>query len=149
MATTERRLEEIRELETLWELAPETEAPEKVPPQTRTIDVRPLLLGAWIVVLGAIFLFEPGPADPNAAVPLWGEFLLTAFMAGFFATTYGLASKRGWGAGASAGTAGLGIAIAVACAATEHHAGGWWAYEMASFSALSALSLFALRRRSR
>lgn len=149
MATTERRLEEIRELEALWELSPETDAPKKSPPKRQSIDLQPVLLGAWILVLATIFLFEPAPADPNAAIPLWGELLLTGFMAGFFTTTYGLASKRGWGAGASAATAGLGIGIAVACAATEHHAGGWWAYEMASFSALSALSLFALRRRAR
>jgi peptidoglycan/LPS O-acetylase OafA/YrhL len=147
MATTERRLQEIRELETLWDLSPETESKPPAPPKRRTVDLQPILLGAWIVVLAAIFLFEPAPSNPNAAVPRWGQLLLSGFMAGFFATTYGLASRRVWGAGASLVTAGFGVAIAVACAATEHHSGFWWGYELASFSALSMLSIAALRHR--
>jgi FtsH-binding integral membrane protein len=148
MATTERRLQEIRELETLWDISPERESKSPAPAKRRAVDLQPVLLGAWIVALATIFLFEPAPSNPNAVVPLWGQLLLTGFMAGFFATTYGLASRRSWGARASLVTAGFGVAIAVACAATEHHSGFWWGYEMASFSALSLLSLAALRRRS-
>jgi hypothetical protein len=145
MATTERRLQEIEELKTLWELSPDAET-EPPPPTRRTIDLGPVLLGAWILVMGALFLFEPAPADPQAAVPVWGQILLTLFMAGFFATTYGLAGKRGWGMKASAFTAGVGVVVAVACAATAHHSGAWWGIELASFSTLGALSTFALRR---
>jgi hypothetical protein len=145
MATTERRLQEIEELKTLWELSPDAET-EPPPPKRRTIDLRPVLLGAWILVMGALFLFEPAPADPQAAVPVWGQILLTLFMAGFFATTYGLAGKHGWGMKASAFTAGVGVVVAVACAATAHHSGAWWGIELASFSTLGALSTFALRR---
>jgi hypothetical protein len=145
MATTERRLQEIEELKTLWELSPDVEA-EPPPPKRRTIDLHPVLLGAWILVMGTLFLFEPAPADPQAAVPVWGQILLTVFMAGFFAATYGLAGKRDWGMKASMFTAGVGVAVAVACAATAHHAGVWWGIELASFSALGALSAFALRR---
>lgn len=143
MSTTERRVQEIEQLNALWELSSDEEV--KAPPR-RTIDLYPVLLGAWILVMGGLFLFEPTPSDPNAVIPVWGQILLTVFMAGFFAATYGLASKREWGARASVFTAGLGVAIAVACAATSHHSGAWWGIELASFTALGALSTFALRK---
>ncbi|MGH2787826.1 MAG: hypothetical protein ACRDJV_07930 [Actinomycetota bacterium] len=147
MATTERRLEEVRRLEATWDLSPDDDLPQ--PPAPEVFNPASLLTGAWIVVIASIFVFAPAPSDSNAAVPVWGQLLLTAFMGGFFATLYGLLTDRSWGVAASAATAGVGMTIAVACAATDHHTGAWWAYEMTAFTALGALSVAALRHRAR
>lgn len=146
MATTERRLEEVRELETIWELP--SDERRQGPPRRKVFDPARIVPGAWIVVMGSILLFQPASSDPNAAVPVWAWLLLTTFWAGLFAAVYGLLGKRTWAMHASAVTAGLGMAVAVACVVTDHHTGAWWGYEMAAFTTLGALSLAALRHRS-
>jgi hypothetical protein len=146
MATTERRLDEVRELETIWELS--SDADRQSPPRRKAFDPARVLSGAWIVVIASILLFQPAPSDPHAAVPAWAWLLVTAFWAGLFAAIYGLVGKKSWAMHASAVTAGLGMAVAVACVVTDHHTGAWWGYEMTAFTALGGLSLAALRRRS-
>lgn len=145
MATTERRLEEVRELETIWDLSPnemhEAPAPGKPARPSR-------VLYAWIAVLTSILVLQPAPSDSHAVVPVWGQFLVIGFWASFFAMIYGLGAGRGWGMSASAATAGVGMAVAVACVVTDHHTGAWWGYEMAAFTALGGMSLAARRRRS-
>jgi FtsH-binding integral membrane protein len=144
MATTERRLEEVRELETIWDLSPDEQ--DEAPAPTKTVDPSRVLF-AWVAVLTSILLFQPAPSDPQAVVPVWGELLLIGFWASFFATIFGLGARRGWGMSASAATAGVGMAVAVACVVTDHHTGAWWGYEMAAFTGLGAMSLVARRRR--
>jgi hypothetical protein len=146
MATTERRLEEVRELETIWELP--SDVSRQGPPQRRAFDPARVLPGAWIVAMASILLLQPAPSHPDAAVPAWAWLLVTSFWAGLFAAMYGLVGKKSWALHASAVTAGLGMVVAVACLATDHHTGAWWGFEMAAFTALGGLSLAALRRRS-
>jgi hypothetical protein len=144
MGTTEKRLHEVQELERIWEL------PSDEPPEPRaghgSFDPARFVPGAWIVVMTSIFLFQPAPSDPHAAVPAWAWLLVTAFWGGLFATISGLVGRRSWGMRASAVTAGLGMTVAVACLATDHHTGAWWGYEMGAFTAIGVLSLAALRR---
>jgi|SRR5918992_2391670 hypothetical protein len=144
MATTEKRLEEVQELESMWELSPDEKLEAR--PEHRSFDVVPFVPGAWIAVVASILLFQPAPSDPHAAVPAWGLALVTVFWAGLFATIFGLVGKRTWGMRASVATAGLGMTVAIACLATDHHTGAWWGYEMGAFTGLGALSLAALRR---
>jgi hypothetical protein len=144
MATTERRLEEVRKLETIWNLPSDDQDPS--PP--KRFDLTRLVAGGWMVALGTILLLQPAPSDPSAAVPGWAWLLLTAFWAGLFATIYGLATKRSWALRASAVTAGLGMGVAVGCLATDHHVGAWWAYELGAFTTLGGLSAAAERQRS-
>ena len=146
MATTERRLDEVRELETIWELS--SDAGRQSPPRRKVFDPARVLSGAWIVVMASILLFQPASSDPHAAVPAWAWLLVTTFWAGLFAAIYGLVGKKSWALHASAVTAGLGMTVAVACVVTDHHTTAWWGYEMAAFTALGGLSLAALRRRS-
>jgi hypothetical protein len=144
MGTTEKRLQEVQDLEKIWELpSDERPAPE---PGRRSFDAERFVPGAWIAVMASIILFQPAPSDPHAAVPAWGLTLVTIFWAGLFATIFGLVGNRPWGMRASVATAGLGMAVAVACLATDHHTGAWWVYEMGAFTALGVLSLAALRR---
>jgi hypothetical protein len=99
---------------------------------------------AWVAVVGALLLLEPTPAD--ASVPIWAALLSTSWLAALVATLVGLASGTRWSLRASAATAGVGIVLAGACAQTGHHAGLWWATELAAFTALLALTAAALRR---
>jgi hypothetical protein len=99
---------------------------------------------AWIAVIGSLMAWEPVPAD--SSVPTWAAVLSTGFLATLVATLVGLASGTRWSLRASAATAGAGIALAAACAQTGHHAGLWWATELAAFTALLALTAAALRR---
>lgn len=150
MSVTKDRLEEAHELERLLEETPETEVPGPAGAPRRRVRIPRLAEGwmmlGWIGVMAAIFALEPAPADPNAAVPLWADLLFLAFFGALVAAFAGLSrrSSRGFGASAVAGT--LGMGIAAACAATDHHLGMWWAYEMVAFGALTAASIAGLRR---
>jgi hypothetical protein len=137
---------ELDELEALWN------APAAQPdaPRRRNLDGFRRPLGfAWGVVLLSLFL-APAPeqevATPWYAWVLFGAFTLAVIgMFTVFAT-----SGIGFGFGASVVAGALGLAIGVGCLATEHHAGGWAAYEIGAFSALtlaSAAGLFAARSR--
>jgi hypothetical protein len=104
------------------------------------------LVFAWIGTMSFLFLFEPPPDNPS--IPLWAALVSMGFLAAVSATLYGLGSKRGWALRASGMTAGAGMALAAACAQTGHHAGLWWAVELAAFTALMAATAAARRGNS-
>jgi hypothetical protein len=147
---TRDRLEGRDDLEALWQspaAAPgqdEDSGSRSASADGATGWSRGLLLG-WLVVLGALLLFEPRPSGAAPALPLWATALSVAFLGAWCATLTGLVRRRKWGFPASAIAAGLGIAIAAACAVTEHHTGMWWAYEAIAFGSLGVTSVVATR----
>jgi hypothetical protein len=131
---------EVAELEALWA------APAARPEPRRTRDLsrlkRPLGY-AWGAVLLSLFL-APAP-EQQVATPWYAWVLLGAFtlaVIGMFAVF--ATSGIGLGFGASFVAAALGLGIGVGCLATDHHAGGWAAYEIGAFSALTLASAAAL-----
>jgi MFS family permease len=144
--TKPRADDELAALEALWE-AP---AEEPRAPRRRSLDGFRRPLGyAWGAVLFSLFL-APAP-EQEVATPWYAWVLLGAFtfavlgMYAVFAT-----SGIGLSFGASVVAGALGLAIGVGCLATDHHAGGWAAYEIGAFAALtfaSAGGLLAQRRR--
>jgi hypothetical protein len=144
--TKPRADDELAALEALW-AAPAAKTRE---PRTRSLAGFRRPLGyAWGAVLFSMFL-APAPeqemATPWYAWVLFGAFALAVLgMYAVFAT-----SGMGLSFGASLVAGALGLAIGVGCLTTEHHAGGWAAYEIGAFSALtlaSAAGLAAQRRR--
>jgi hypothetical protein len=144
--TKPRRDREVAELEALWE------APAAQPQVRRTRNLDPFRrpLGfAWGLVLLSLFL-APAP-EQEVATPWYAWVLLAAFtfaVIGMFAVFAMSGIGQSFGASLVAGA--IGLAIGLGCLATEHHAGGWAAYEIGAFSALtlaSAAGLFASRRR--
>lgn len=152
MATTEDRLQEVRELEELWRGSPE--APTDEPRPERARRLRSLGWGrglqlAWLFIFGSFIAFQPAPADPTAAVPLWVDLAVVGFMGAMVAGFIGMGGSRRWGFIAS-GVAGIvGMGMGAACLATEHHLGLYGAYEIAGFTALTALSAVGLTRAGR
>jgi MFS family permease len=145
--TKPRADEELAALEALWE-APvaQTQAPRR-----RSLDGFRRPLGyAWGAVLFSMFL-APAP-EQEVATPWYAWVLLGAFtlaVLGMFAVF--ATSGLGLSFGASVVAGALGLAIGVGCLATDHHAGGWAAYEIGAFAALTLASATALvaRRRGR
>jgi hypothetical protein len=142
MATTQDRLRGVEELEELYRASP------RVEPDRRDIatDWSHRILWGWLAVFGSIVLFEPAPANPNAAVPLWANALLTVFTVALFTGVVGLSLRRMWGLRASLIAGGLGMAIGAACVLTDHHPGVWGAYEIVAFSGLAVASGIATTR---
>jgi hypothetical protein len=145
--TKPRADDELAALEALWE-APAARPPA---PRRRSLDGFRRPLGyAWGAVLFSLFL-APAP-EQEVATPWYAWVLLSAFtfavlaMFAVFAT-----SGIGLSFGASLVAGALGLAIGVGCLATEHHAGGWAAYEIGAFAALTLASAAALgaQRRAR
>jgi hypothetical protein len=137
---------ELAELEALWQ-AP---ASRKAQPRRRNLDRFRRPLGfAWGLVLLSLFL-APAP-EQQVATPWYAWVLLGAFtvaVIGMF-TVFAI-SGIGQSFGASFLAGALGLGIGLGCLATDHHAGGWAAYEIGAFSGLflaSAAGLFAARRR--
>jgi hypothetical protein len=156
VAVTEDRLEKVRGLKELWDASPESASIERydlAPPLFRRqpkIATFPIWSSAtalgWALIFGALLVFQPEPANPQAAIPLWADLLFAAFFMALFATFAGLAYRARWGLGASIGAAGLGVLVALACSVTGHHPGAWWAYELGGFAFLGGLSLVAFRK---
>lgn len=101
----------------------------------------------WLAFVVSV-MFQPAPADPAAAVPLWAEWIIVGFFlalgaAGVLAVTR--PGPRAWAAAATAGT--LGVALGVGCLTTAHHATGWAAYELAATGVLASLAVSGLLRR--
>jgi small-conductance mechanosensitive channel len=144
--TRPRADDELAALEALWEAPPaQTDVPRK-----RNLDRFRRPLGfAWGAVLLSLFL-APAP-EQEVATPWYAWVLLGAFtlaVIGMF--TVFAAGGIGQSFGASLVAGALGLAIGVGCLTTEHHAGGWAAYEISAFSGLflaSAAGLFASRQR--
>jgi hypothetical protein len=144
--TKPRADDELAALEALWEApAAQPEAPRR-----RSLDGFRRPLGyAWGAVLFSMFL-APAP-EQEVATPWYAWVLLGAFtlaVLGMFAVFATSGIGLSFGASVSAGA--LGLAIGVGCLATDHHAGGWAAYEIGAFAALtsaSAAGLVAQRRR--
>jgi hypothetical protein len=139
---------ELAELEALWE-APSAAA---LPDSRRSYleRVRRPLGFAWGGVLLSLFL-APAP-EQEVATPWYAWVLLAAFtfaVIGMFAVF--ATSGMGLSFGTSLVAGALGLAIGVGCLTTDHHAGGWAAYEISAFGALtvaSAAAFVAQRRRS-
>ena len=152
MATTEDRLTE--ELEKLYRApaARPFETNSEPPPPSGTEEVSAKdarrLLFSWAAFIGVVLLFEPTADNPNVAVPAWAEFSAVGFFAALTAMVFGLGNRRRWGMGASLAAVGFGSVLAIACAATDHHTGGWWAYELGVLGVLGIMTLGAARRSS-
>jgi peptidoglycan/LPS O-acetylase OafA/YrhL len=155
MATTEDRLTGTEELEKLYKSpAAPSEAPAEAehPSEPRGAvvsarDARRLLI-AWAAVIGVIMVFEPTPDNANPVVPMWAELAAVGFLSALFATAMGFGTRRHWAPRASLVAAGFGAVLAIACAATDHHTGSWWAYELVAFGGLAAMTMAAARRAS-
>jgi hypothetical protein len=140
---TQRADEELVALEALWE-APA--AKSDVPPKHSLDRFRRPLGFAWGAVLFSLFL-APAP-EQEVATPWYAWVLLGAFtlaVIGMFAVF----AKGGLGLsfGTSLVAGALGLGIGVGCLATDHHAGGWAAYEIGAFSALTLASAGGLAAR--
>jgi MFS family permease len=147
--TKPRADDELAALEALWE-APTAKAETQGPRKRSLKGFRRPLGYAWGVVLFSLFL-APAP-EQEVATPWYAWVLLGAFtlaVLGMFAVF--ATSGMGLSFGASLVAGALGLAIGVGCLATEHHAGGWAAYEIGAFSALTLASAAALgaQRRGR
>jgi hypothetical protein len=140
---------QLAELEALWK-APAARPRPQAARRRNVAAIRRPLGYAWGAVLFSMFL-APAP-EQEVTTPWYAWALLGAFtlaVLGMYAafTTSGM----GLSFGASLVAGALGLGIGVGCLATEHHAGGWAAYEIGAFSALtlaSAAALAAQRRRS-
>jgi hypothetical protein len=136
---------ELAQLEALWQ-AP---AARKAAPRKRNLDRFRRPLGfAWGLVLLSLFL-APAP-EQEVATPWYAWVLLGAFtlaVIGMFAVFAMSGIGRSFGASLVAGALGLGIGLG--CLATDHHAGGWAAYEIGAFSALTLASAIGLRSASK
>jgi hypothetical protein len=137
---TKPRADELAELEALWEApAAKTDVPRR-----RSLDGLRRPLGfAWGAVLVSLFL-APAP-EQEVATPWYAWVLLGAFtlaVIGMFAVFAISGLALSFGASFVAGA--LGLAIGVGCLTTEHHAGGWAAYEISAFSALTLASAAGL-----
>jgi hypothetical protein len=132
---------ELAELEALWT----TPAAQPDVPRRRNLDRFRRPLGfAWGVVLLSLFL-APAP-EQEVATPWYAWVLLGAFtlaVIGMFAVFAAGGIGQSFGASLVAGA--LGLAIGVGCLTTEHHAGGWAAYEIGAFSALTLAGALGLR----
>jgi hypothetical protein len=105
-----------------------------------------MLFAAWIAALATLFVFEPAPAASAPEPPSWAVGLVMVFMYAFGAAVIGLGCGARWALGASGVASALGAVIGVACVATEHHAGPWWAVEVAVFAAIGGITALAARR---
>ena len=141
---------ELLELEALWQ-APAVEPKPKrrvAAPVAGFFAARGwrLLSIAWPVVLVSLFL-APEPQQAEAAIPWYAWTLFSLFsvaLVGMLAASLGsFGSPLMWSLGAGL----LGLALGVGCLATSHHAGGWAAYEIGAFSALTLGSAAALAAR--
>jgi hypothetical protein len=142
MATTQDRLRGVEELEELYRASPDSDQ-DRRPTQS---DWSHRILWGWLAVFGSIVLFEPAPANPAAAVPVWANILLMVFTVALLAGVVGLSLRRAWGLRASLVAGGLGMAIGAACVLTDHHPGVWGAYEIVAFSGLAVASGVAATR---
>jgi hypothetical protein len=137
---------ELEELEWLWRAPAASPRAGRAVVQglARVAFGGPVLAAAWIAVLAVALAGTP--AAQNVTPPLWVDVVLF----GFFIALAGaaVAARRAplWGFVGSTVAGALGTVLGVACRATEHHTGGWWIYETASFAALAALSLVGLAR---
>jgi hypothetical protein len=122
--------------------APPGAAAAPASPRSAAAATRPLLW-AWLLLVGSMLLFEPAPARPEPAIPLWATILGTAFTVAFGAAVVGLARRRSWALTASSIAAGTGLLIAVGCAVTDHHSAFWWGYELTVFTTLALLTRVA------
>lgn len=105
-----------------------------------------ILAGGWLAFLVSVF-FAPAP-DPDLVVPLWADVLVAGFFLSIGTAGITAAIRAGRPAYLAATVAGIvGLGVAAACAATEHHPGGWWVYQLAATGALTALAVTGLARR--
>jgi peptidoglycan/LPS O-acetylase OafA/YrhL len=143
---------EIERLQALWELpVPELEQPVRKPGVARTLLARvderlgSVVAIGWLVFVASVF-FEPAP-QPGTETPVWAQGLIAGFFlalgtAGILALAKG--GRLAFGAAFVAGLLGLGLAVG--CMATDHHPGGWWAWELAATGVLTVLAVAGLRR---
>src|SRR5205823_1401340 len=113
-----------------------------VPSRLRTVLGTALVAG-WTCFLLSTF-FEPMP-NPDVMEPWWAGLVFGLFAAALVGAA--VAGARGrWrlGLGSSVAASALGLVMAYQCAATAHHAAGWWIYELSACGCLGALSLACL-----
>jgi hypothetical protein len=105
-----------------------------------------ILLAVWPAYLGSLLFAAPAaPADYEP--PVWVEVIVTAFWLTLVAAALAaLARSALAGYAASFAAAGTCVGLAIACTVTDHHSGGWWAYELGGALVLGAVSAAGLRR---
>lgn len=141
---TDRAATEVQWLEDLWTRSPDAAEPRPVRPQD---DADPrrwpflLLLLAWPTFL--IALYSIAPAE-SAASPAWAQALGAGMVIALFFTLSGFL-RAPLGYGASGIAAGFGIALGLGCFAGGH-TGLLPTFQLAGFTVLAALSLFAFTR---
>jgi membrane associated rhomboid family serine protease len=150
--------EEIRRLEELWAApsAPDHDhrrsARVLVAQATRKLVDRALahlgwtLAAVWLVFVGSLLAAAPASQE-SYTPPLWVDAVVTAFWLTLaVAALAGMARLARAGYAASLAASGACLGLAIACTVTDHHTGGWWAYELGGALALGALSALGLRR---
>ncbi len=142
-----RRLDEIRELEELWEVRSPTS--EAVAIEHRTMwqelgqrRVGIALAGGWLAFMTVLFAL--GPSDSATVTPLWVDQVAgLMFTALLFAPLGAFNRTFGYGASSVAGL--CGISVAVNCL-TAGHTGFWSSFQLVGFGALAAVSVATLVR---
>ena len=109
---------------------------------------RAWLIGlSWLVVVPAVWLLRPAPADPEATVPAAVGVVLAMWQLVVLAGLVGLVSRKRWGIAASLAAGTVLLADTVACPATGHHAfAGWWFAQLALVGLLFGISARAFSR---
>lgn len=110
--------------------------------------LRDTLVVSWLAISVSVF-FEPAP-NPNVAVPWWSYVLFYSFV-GILGTAAFQGVRGRWrpALGCATGAGAIGLLIAYECAATSHHARGWWIYELSAFAYLTVISAVSLVVRAR
>jgi hypothetical protein len=150
--------EEIRRLEELWAApsAPDHDRGRSAGVLVAQATRKPVdgalahlgwtLAGVWLVFVGSLLAAAPASQE-SYTPPLWVDVVVTAFWLALVAAALaGIARLARTGYAASLAAAGACLGLAIACTVTDHHTGGWWAYELGGALALGALSALGLRR---
>jgi hypothetical protein len=149
-------VEDIRRLEELWEAsaAQERGGPggSSVTQATRNLVGRALehlgwvLAAVWLVFVGSLLAAAPA-SQQSYTPPLWVDLVVSAFwLTLIVAALAGMARFARTGYTASLAAAGACLGLGIACTVTDHHTGGWWAYEVGGALSLGVLSVLGLRR---
>ncbi len=141
---TDRAAAEVQWLEELWARSPDASKPRPVRPHDEAGPRRwpfLLLLLAWPNFLVALYSIAPAE---SAAAPAWAEALGAGMVIALFFTLAGFL-RAPFGYGTSGIAAGFGMALGLGCFAGGH-TGLLPTFQLAGFTVLAGLSVFALTR---
>lgn len=142
-----RRLDEIRQLEALWDVP--SQASETTAIERRTLwqelcqrRVGIALTAAWLTFMTVLFAL--GPSASATVTPAWVDQVAGLMFTALLFAPLG-AFNRAFGYGASSVAGVCGISVAVNCF-TAGHTGFWSSFQLAGFGALAAVSVAMLVR---